>query len=58
MPDGLRERLEERAKVNGRSLNAEIVAILQNAIDAQTGSFDMEQFSENLAEKIVKKLKG
>ena len=35
MPEDLRKRLEERAKANGRSVNAEIVAMLQQALDNQ-----------------------
>lgn len=33
MPHELRERLSEQAKLNNRSLHAEIVGILQRAID-------------------------
>lgn len=57
MPEELRERLETMAKANGRSLNAEIVAILQAAADGQQGQFNMEKFSDELAEKIAKRLK-
>ena len=32
MPDELRAQLSERAKSNGRSVNAEIVSILQGAL--------------------------
>ncbi len=31
-PDGLRDAVAERAKQNGRSMNAEIVQILQDAL--------------------------
>lgn len=33
LPDGMRERVQDRAKINGRSMNAEIVAILTQVID-------------------------
>ncbi|MEL4885727.1 Arc family DNA-binding protein [Pectobacterium betavasculorum] len=33
-PDGLRDAIAERAKANGRSMNSEIVQILQDAIDS------------------------
>ncbi|WP_409521682.1 Arc family DNA-binding protein [Pantoea sp.] len=33
MPDELRDAITERAKRNGRSMNSEIVQILQDAID-------------------------
>ncbi|HGK3768728.1 TPA: Arc family DNA-binding protein [Klebsiella pneumoniae] len=32
-PDGMREAIAERAKRNGRSMNSEIVQILQDALD-------------------------
>ncbi|GJK86602.1 MULTISPECIES: Arc family DNA-binding protein [Citrobacter] len=39
MPDELREAIAERAKRNGRSMNSEIVQILENAISgSQVGS--------------------
>lgn len=58
MPEELRERLAERAKANGRSLNAEIIAILQNAVDAPSGPPDLDAFADQLAEKLAKRLKG
>jgi len=58
MPDELRTQLTELSKANGRSLNAEIVAILQAAVDGRPASFDMEQFAEDLAERLSKKLKA
>ncbi|WP_350326581.1 Arc family DNA-binding protein [Pectobacterium aroidearum] len=33
-PDGMRDAIAERAKANGRSMNSEIVQILQDAIDS------------------------
>lgn len=32
-PDGMRDAIAERAKANGRSMNSEIVQILQDALD-------------------------
>ncbi len=32
-PDGMREAIAERAKANGRSMNSEIVQILQDALE-------------------------
>lgn len=58
MPDELRTRLEEMAKANGRSLNAEIVAILQSAAEGKSERFDMDKFADELAEKIAGKLKS
>ncbi|OWF76979.1 hypothetical protein B4900_17820 [Yersinia rohdei] len=34
MPDGMRDAIAERAKANGRSMNSEIVQILQDAIES------------------------
>ncbi|CAN7626001.1 Arc family DNA-binding protein [Aminobacter sp. LjRoot7] len=34
-PDGMRERIRERAAANRRSMNAEIVHYLDRALDAQ-----------------------
>lgn len=34
MPDNLKNQLTERAKQNGRSLNSEMVMILQDAVNA------------------------
>lgn len=33
LPDGMRDAIAERAKANGRSMNSEIVQILQEALD-------------------------
>lgn len=35
MPEELKEKVAERAKANGRSMNAEIVQILQDAISGK-----------------------
>lgn len=40
MPDDLREAIAERAKANGRSMNSEIVQILQDAIDRESVTND------------------
>lgn len=37
MPDGMRDAIADRAKANGRSMNSEIIQILQDALDG-TGS--------------------
>ncbi|MBH3259984.1 Arc family DNA-binding protein [Serratia marcescens] len=39
MPDQLREAVTERAKRNGRSINAEIVQIIEDAIAAEKTGF-------------------
>ncbi|MGL5450968.1 MAG: Arc family DNA-binding protein [Aeromonas sp.] len=37
LPDGMREKIAEQAKANGRSMNAEIVYHLQKAMDGMMG---------------------
>ncbi|EPE3084099.1 Arc family DNA-binding protein [Morganella morganii] len=32
MPDALKEKIQERAKANGRSMNSEIIQILEDAV--------------------------
>lgn len=62
MPDGMRDKITALAKANGRSMNAEIVLILQQAIDARTpfvgGGIDIEALAEALAERLAEKLKA
>jgi hypothetical protein len=45
MPDGMREAVAERAKQNGRSMNSEIVQILDDALNGRAKSirFDFEK---------------
>ena len=44
-PDGMRDAVAERAKANGRSMNSEIIQILEDAISGKARSirFDMAQ---------------
>lgn len=67
MPQELRDRLAEVAKVNGRSMNAEIVARLEASFSGklETQLFDAElradlaeQTSEEFADKLAEKLKN
>ncbi|EAA7439498.1 Arc family DNA-binding protein [Salmonella enterica] len=50
-PDGMRDAIAERAKANGRSMNSEIVQILQDAIDEANREHEdaklKAQFMEN-----------
>lgn len=55
-PDGMRDAIAERAKANGRSMNSEIVQILQEALDADRAiaesdlvDFDSTQAAFNAA---------
>jgi plasmid stability protein len=40
MPDGMRSAIAERAKRNGRSMNSEIVQILEDALSSDVSSVD------------------
>lgn len=49
-PSGMRDRLKDAAHANGRSMNAEIVARLQNTFEAQSGDSALRlQVEENTA---------
>nr|WP_288954350.1 Arc family DNA-binding protein [uncultured Citrobacter sp.] len=58
-PDGLRDAIAERAKRNGRSMNSEIVQILEDALSSETPSedesLDMKQMRV-LLDKIANEL--
>lgn len=41
-PDGMRDAIAERAKQNGRSMNSEIVQILDDALSGETLNMDAE----------------
>ncbi|VUS88755.1 Arc family DNA-binding protein [Klebsiella huaxiensis] len=52
-PDGMRDAIAERAKANGRSMNSEIVQILQDALDGVAEKKALEQldlFKEAITE--------
>lgn len=40
LPEGMREAIAERAKKNGRSMNAEIVQILEDSLEEDTHNPD------------------
>lgn len=46
MPEDLRAQYEERAKANGRSVNAEIIATLQQSMRAQNA--DLSQVASGV----------
>ncbi|NYY74650.1 hypothetical protein DMH88_14620 [Escherichia coli] len=51
MPDGMRSAIAERAKRNGRSMNSEIVQILEDAL-----SYDVSSVDKSLDLKQIKSL--
>lgn len=61
LPDGMREKITELAKANNRSMNAEMVLMLQQAIDARAagaapGGVDVDALAEALASRLTEKL--
>lgn len=61
MPDGMRDKITKLAKANGRSMNAEIVLILQEAIEGRSTrtntNIDVEALADALAERLETRLK-
>lgn len=51
IPESLREALAVRASKNGRSVNSEIVMILQAAIDEEKSPRSIEGFAQQESEK-------
>ena len=51
IPESLREALAVRASKNGRSVNSEIVMILQAAIDEDRSPKSVESFAQQESEK-------
>lgn len=49
LPEGMRDRIAESAKANNRSMNAEIVARIQNSFEAQE---DVRQLLAPMEEKL------
>lgn len=59
-PDGMRDRIANEAKVNNRSMNAEIIARLQGSFDAQESATkshqdDQSPLSAEMIERIAQK---
>lgn len=61
MPDDLREQITALAKENNRSLNTEIVMLLQQALQRGTSKaapiLDVDALAEALASKLAAKLR-
>ncbi|MGJ0578482.1 Arc family DNA-binding protein [Xenorhabdus bovienii] len=47
LPDGMREAVAKRADENGRSMNSEIVQILQDALDTGVSQIDPNMSPED-----------
>lgn len=61
MPDELRDQLTESARLHGRSLNAEILGILQAAITERrplAEQIDLDALADALADRLAARLKS
>ena len=61
MPDELRDQLAESARVHGRSLNAEILGILQEAVGERrqpVSNMDVDALAEAIAERVAARLRS
>ncbi|SSW75622.1 regulatory protein Mnt [Klebsiella pneumoniae] len=56
IPEHLRDALSARASKNGRSVNSEIVMILQAAIDEERSPKSVESFAQQEADKFKEAL--
>jgi hypothetical protein len=63
MPEGMRDKITELAKANNRSMNAEMVLMLQQAIDARAAAvapagIDVDALAEAIAERVAARLRA
>lgn len=62
MPEELRDQLTERARTNGRSLNAEILGILQEVVGGggrePPSVLDVDALAEAIADRVSARLKN
>lgn len=59
IPDELREQLTENARKHGRSLNAEILGILQEAVNSEASpvaGLNFDTLAEAIATRVAAKL--
>lgn len=60
MPEELRDQLTVRARANGRSLNAEILGILQEAVGGVghplAGGLDVDALADAIADRVSARL--
>lgn len=58
-PDGMRDRIEEAAKDNGRSMNAEIISRLEASFaKAEETGFDEHELSEAVKKAVLEVVAG
>ncbi len=62
MPDGMREKINELAKANGRSMNAEMILMLQQALEARAQppalGIDTHTLAAEIADLVAAKLRA
>jgi plasmid stability protein len=59
MPDELRQVLTERARMHNRSLNAEILDLLQSSLHASSSiDVDLDKLADAVAVRVAEKLKN
>lgn len=59
MPDELRQVLTERARTHNRSLNAEILDLLQSSLHASSSiDIDLDKLADAVAVRVAEKLKS
>jgi len=61
MPEELRDRLTELSRASGRSLNAEIIGILQDAVAAAPvvpAGINIDSLAEAIADRVAAKLRS
>lgn len=60
LPAGMRDRIAESAKANNRSMNAEVVGLLQQAMEARVGmalGLDTDALADTIADRVAARLK-
>ena len=60
VPDELRDQLVERSRNSGRSLHAEIIGILQEAVGKEqqaSASLDIDALADTIADRVAARLK-
>lgn len=61
MPDGMRDKLAALAKANNRSMNAEMIELLQQAMEARTSTapgMDVNELADTIADRVAARLKA
>ncbi|WP_159262533.1 Arc family DNA-binding protein [Proteus mirabilis] len=53
LPDGMKDAIAERAKKNGRSINSEIVQILEDALNGKSQNEEIYSLSRDTMDKLI-----